>query len=256
MSDCYNYPQYWDLAFRDETKLEADFIVAAAKKYCDFEVRRLLEPGCGGGRLVVEMASRGFNLSAFDLNSSAIKYLKRRLRRRQLTANVFVGDMVDFDVEEKVDVAFCTFNTFRHLISEADAAQHLKNVARCLRPGGLYILGLHLLPLDVDEDASERCTAKHGRTHVTLTLRVVSFDRERRVEIIRFSLLARNGKKVTRVQSEYPYRIYTADQLRQLLTYVDEYELCDVFDFWYEIENPLKLDDQITDTVCVLRKKE
>jgi len=54
--DCYDYPQYWDLAFRSETQLEADFIEAAGRKYCDFPVRRLLEPGCGGGRLVIEMA--------------------------------------------------------------------------------------------------------------------------------------------------------------------------------------------------------
>ncbi len=59
--DCYDYPQYWDLAFRSETKLEADFIEDACEKYCNFPAKRLLEPGCGGGRLVVEMASRGYD---------------------------------------------------------------------------------------------------------------------------------------------------------------------------------------------------
>jgi hypothetical protein len=49
--DCYDYPQYWDLAFRSETRLEADFIEAAGEKYGDGTIRRLLEPGCGGGRL-------------------------------------------------------------------------------------------------------------------------------------------------------------------------------------------------------------
>ena len=29
--DCYDYPQYWDLAFRSETRLEADFIEAVAR---------------------------------------------------------------------------------------------------------------------------------------------------------------------------------------------------------------------------------
>ena len=60
--DCYDYPQYWDLAFRSETRLEADFIEVAARKYCEFPVRRLLEPGCGGGRLVIELAARGSSL--------------------------------------------------------------------------------------------------------------------------------------------------------------------------------------------------
>ena len=40
----YDYPQYYDIAFRDETRREADFIEAACRKYCSFPVRRLLEP--------------------------------------------------------------------------------------------------------------------------------------------------------------------------------------------------------------------
>ena len=88
---CYDHPQYWDLAFRDETRLEADFVQAAVRKYCDFPVRRVLEPGCGGGRLVVELAARGYNAIGYDLSTPAINYLRRRLNRRGLTAEVFEG---------------------------------------------------------------------------------------------------------------------------------------------------------------------
>ena len=33
------------------------------------------------------------------------------------------------------------------------------------------------------------------------------------------------------------------------------FELCDVYDFWYEIDEPLKLDNQISDTVFILKKR-
>ena len=46
----YDYPAHFDLAFRSETALEADFIEAACRKYCPFQVRSLLEPACGTGR--------------------------------------------------------------------------------------------------------------------------------------------------------------------------------------------------------------
>ena len=87
---CYDHPQYWDLAFRDETQLEADFLEAAAKKYQDRPVHRIVEPGCGGGRLVVEMASRGYEVTGFDLSQPAIRYLTRRLKRRGLEATLQV----------------------------------------------------------------------------------------------------------------------------------------------------------------------
>ena len=77
----YDYPAYFDLAFRDETQPEADFIEAACRKYCDFPVRQLLEPACGSGRLIVELAKRGYELTGFDLNQSMLDYAERKLCR-------------------------------------------------------------------------------------------------------------------------------------------------------------------------------
>lgn len=253
--DCYDYPQYWDLAFRDETQLEADFFEAAAAKYCEFPVRRLLEPGCGGGRLVVEMARRGYQVTALDLSEPAVRYVRRRLRRRQLTAEVLLADMTEFRCRSPVDLAFNTFNTFRHLTTEEAAVRHLESVAASLRRGGIYVLGMHLLPPDADPSCIERWSARHARTSVHMSLRVVSFDRRRRLEVIRFTMRVRDGKKDLRLRSDYPYRIYTAAQFRQLLRKVPSFELRDVFDFWYEIDKPLKLNDDLGDAVFVLQKQ-
>jgi hypothetical protein len=49
--------------------------------------------------------------------------------------------------------------------------------------------------------------------------------------------------------------LYTANQFRRLLVSVPELALCDVYDFWYEIDRPLVLDDEISDTVFVLKKR-
>lgn len=254
-TNCYDYPQYWDLAFRDETRLEADFFEAVARKYCEFPAERFLEPACGGGRLVVEMAARGHQLVGFDINAASITYLQRRLRRRGLQAEVYQADMTDFHIAAPVDIAFNTFNTFRHLTSETAARRHLESVAESLRPGGIYVLGFHLLPPDADESCTERWTARHGKTGVTMTLRVLNCDRRRRIEVIRFSMRVRSGSRDLRLRSDYEYRIYTADQIRRLLASVPEFELLDVFDFWYEIDKPLELSDELGDAVFVLRKR-
>ncbi|MEO8494084.1 MAG: class I SAM-dependent methyltransferase [Planctomycetota bacterium] len=254
-TDCYDYPQYWDLAFRSETKLEADFIEAACKKYCDFPAKRLLEPGCGGGRLVVEMAARGYDLTGFDLSEPSIRYLQKRLARRNLAAQALIADMTTYVPRRKVDAAFCTFNTFRHLTTEEAARRHLECIANSLRPGGIYILGFHLLPPDADEECIERWSAKHGKTKVTMTLRVLKFDRGSRLETIRFSLRVRSGMRDLKLQSDYQYRIYTAAQFQRLLYSIPQFELCDVYDFWYEIDEPLPLSNELGDAVFILRKR-
>ena len=252
--DWYDYPQYFELAFDDETKLEAEFFEEAFKKYCDFPVRRILEPGCGGGRLMVEMARRGHKMTGFDSSVNSVKYLRKRISRSKLSASVFQGDLSEFELDQSVDAAFSTFNTFRHLTSERLAESHLRHVAQSLRAGGIYILGFHLLPLDVSEECTERWSARRGKTNVSFTLRVVATDRRRRIEQIRISMKIQTPTKQIRLRNEFPLRMYTATQFRRLLKKIPEFQLCDVYDFWYDIEDPLTLDDEITDTVFILRR--
>jgi SAM-dependent methyltransferase len=255
-ADWYDYPQYYDLAFRSETRLEADFLEAAAGKYCAFKVRRMLEPACGTGRLVTEMAARGYRMTGLDLSRPGLDYLRRRLARRKLKATLLEADMADFRLPAPVDLAFCTFDGFRHVLSERAARRHLECVAEGLRPGGIYVLGFHLLPPDASEKCTERWTERHGGTQVTVTLRVLATDRRRRLETLRVSLLVRRGGKEIRLRHEFQFRMYTADQFRQLLAKVPAWELLDVYDFWYEIDHPLELNDDISDTVFVLRKSK
>ena len=252
----YDHPQYYDMAFREDTGLEADFIEAAGRKYCGFPIRRLLEPACGSGRLVVELAARGYRVTGIDLNEPALKYLRQRLARRKVKAKVVHGDMTQFTLPQPVDIAYCFLNSFRHLLSESAARNHLQCVARNLRPGGLYLLGMHLVPPDAHDESIERWVVREGRTQVSTDLRVASTDHRRRVEKMRVSLLVRRGEKLWRFRSEFELRLYNAAQIRRLFAGVPEFELCDVYDFWYEIDEPLELDDEISDTVFVLRKRK
>jgi SAM-dependent methyltransferase len=252
----YDFPEYYDLAFRSETRLEADFIEAACRRYCHFKVRRLLEPACGTGRLVAELAARGYRCSGFDLSEPALQYLRRRLARRKLRGEVFRADMADFSLPAPVDAAYNTFDSFRHLLDEQSARRHLQCVADNLRPGGIYILGFHLLPPDASEECIERWTERRGRTQVTVTLRALTTDRRRRIETLRVCMLVRGRAKPLRLRDEFPLRMYTAAQFRKLLAAVPGLELCDVYDFWYEIDNPLKLSNELSDTVFILRRRE
>lgn len=251
----YDYPQYFDLAFRDETDAEVNFFQAAFQQYADGPVKSLYEPGCGSGRLVIAMASLGYDVTGLDLNQPSLTYLKNKLKRRQQSAHLVLGDMCDHIVKPTQDAAFCTFNTFRQLTTHQDAIRHLKSVAASLRKGGIYILGFHIIPLDADESCKEVWRASQGKSSVTITLKVMDFDRENRLEQIRISLLGRTGEKTIRCRTEYPMRLYTSDQVQELLDEVPEFEIAGIHDFDYEIDYPLELDDDLTDAVFVLKKK-
>jgi SAM-dependent methyltransferase len=251
----YNYPQYYDIAFQAYTRREADFIEAACRKYCPFAARRFLEPACGTGRLITELAARRYQMTGFDLNQPALNYLRRRLARRRLHAETFEAEMSDFRVGRPVDAVYCTVGTFRYLLTEQAARDHLKCIADSLRPGGIYVLGFHLRPLSVDKRNVLQWTQRRGETKVTVTLRGLCIDRPRRIENLRVCLLVRRGSKKVRLRHEFQVRTYTARQFRKLLDLVPFLELCGVYDFQHDIEHPLSLNDEMAYALFVLRRR-
>lgn len=252
----FDYPQYYDIAFQATTQREADFIEAACHKYCPFAARRFLEPACGSGRLVAELTARGYQVTGFDVSQAALSYLRRRLVRRLLHAETFEAEMSDFRVSRPFDAAYCTVTTFRHLLTEQAARGHLKCIADNLRPGGIYVLGFHLLPSDLDKEDVLRWTERRGAIKVIVTLRVLRIDRRNRLENFRVSLLvSHRGAKEVRLRHEFQLRTYTASQFRRLLDSVPTLEVCDVYDSRYDIAHPLSLNDEMAYSVFVLRRR-
>jgi len=255
VANWFDYPQYYDIAFQGHTRQEADFIEAACRKYCPFDVRRFLEPACGSGRLVSELAARGYQVTGFDLSQPALSYLRRRLARLRLHAETFQADLSDFCLERPVDAAYCTVSTFRHLLTEQAARRHLECIAGSLRPGGIYVLALHVLPVNADEEDIQHWTEWRGGTKVTVTLRALRTDLRRRIENFRVCLLGRRGSKELRLRHDYRLRTYTARQFRRLLGSVPSLELCNTHDFRYDIEQPFALNDEMGYCLFVLGRR-
>jgi SAM-dependent methyltransferase len=254
-ADCYDYPQYWDLAFADETQAEADFIEAVAAKYCDFPVRRVLEPGCGGGRQLAELTERGFDVYGCDQSTAAVQFARSRLPEA-VRSQVAVDDMRTWKTDQPVDLAYCFVNTFRHLLTEEDARRHLQTVACSVRPGGLYLIGMHLMPPDADEEDEEDWSIQEQGIHIDMRLMVTSFSRITRQETLRFWMDVQEDGQRLKFQTDYHMRIYDAGQMQLLLASVPEFQLLDVYDFWYDINEPQVLSDEMGDTVFVLRRTE
>jgi SAM-dependent methyltransferase len=253
-ANCYEYPQFYDIAFQAYTQRETDFIEAACRKYCSFDARRILEPACGSGRLITYLAARGYQATGFDLSRPALSYLRRRLAGRRLRAETFEAEMSDFRLSQPVDVAYCTVSTFRHLLTEQAARSHLDCIVDSLRPGGIYVLGVHLLPLNLNKHGGKRWTERRGKTKVTITLRVLRVDVRSRIENVRVHMLVRREVTELRLKYDFQFRTYTSRQFQRLLNSVPSLELCGIYDFRYDIRQPVAPNDEMPYRVFVLRR--
>ncbi|MFT4537674.1 MAG: SAM-dependent methyltransferase [Planctomycetota bacterium] len=260
--DWYDAPKYYDIIFDVETEEEADFLEAVHEalgpKVNGRSLPRALEPACGSGRLVVELADRGWRVEGNDISQPMLDYARERLRSKGLLrrARLSQGDMSHVSVKQPVHLAHCGVSTFKYLLDETSARSHLASVAGCLAPGGLYLLGFHLTNYETSKESVERWRVEQDGLDVRCSIRGWPADKRKRREKVRSRLRVVEDGQQKRSETEWYFRTYNARQVRNLLRAVPELEHIASFDFTYDIEAPRKLDDEYEDIVLVLRKRE
>lgn len=251
----YDYPRYYDLVYGSDWRAEFDLLEHCFAEHADVEVRRVFEPACGTGRLLVRLAKAGYDVSGLDLNEKAVAYCNKRLGRKGFAESVWVGDMCDFHLPEPVDVAFNTINSFRHLLSEEQAQSHLSCVADGLRRGGLYVLGLHLTPTVGEPIDQESWSAQRGFLCVNTSMWTIDRDLAKRRERVGMTMDVYTPTRSFRLTDEIDFRTYTLAEFQQLLATVPEFEVAALYDFTYTLDAEIQLGPDTEDVVFVLRKR-
>jgi len=250
----YDHPKYYDLVFGADCAAERKFILGCAERYLNRPAKRFFEPACGTGRLLFALARAGHDVQGLDLNAKAIDFCNARFARHEMPYRACVADMSDFRLKRKADIAFNTINSFRHLDSEAAARAHLDAMAAAVRPGGLYLLGVHLTPTDVAPSEGESWSARRGHLTVNTHMWTRSRDSKNRVERfgIRFDIHRPSGS--FRIEDELVLRSYSAKQMKRLLNFNGCWQQVATFDFGYDLDEPLAVDATSEDVVYVLKR--
>ncbi len=256
--DWYDSPLYYDIIFSADTPLECQFMHDVMALHAPgVPLRKVLEPACGSGRLVLGMAQRGCKVVGFDINEAMLTFGRERLAQEAPTvaAKLVQGRMEDFDLGKNYDLAHCLVSTFKYLLQETEARAHLACVARALRSGGLYVLGFHLSDYDDPSRSRERWFGKRDNTEVICNIQSWPPDRKSRLEQVRSRLTVRQGRKRSKLETHWTFRAYNAAQVRRLLQTVPELEHVATYDFTYDLKKPRKFDDNQLDNVLILRKR-
>lgn len=259
-SDWYDTPLYYDIVFDTDTVQEAEFLEAVMAEYSagkNFEPHRILEPACGSGRLVAEMARHGHEVSGFDLNEHMLKYAEDRLNRGKLDATLWCDRMENFSVpaRRKFDLAHCLVSTFKYVLDEAGAVSHLRRVAASLRGGGVYVLGIHLTDYSEAKAEHERWVAQRDGIRVICNTHTWPPDRRARTEAMRTRLRITRGGKTWTQETHWKFRTYNVAEAKALLRAVPEFALVACHDFRCNMAHTRKLDDSYADVVLVLRRR-
>jgi SAM-dependent methyltransferase len=103
---------------------------------------RLLDLGCGTGRVASAFASLGFDYFGIDLSEEMLLEAKRHAGER---VKFLQGNLLELRqlAPDPCDYAVCLFSTFGMIRGEKERSDFLLQVFDTLKPGGRFVLHVH-----------------------------------------------------------------------------------------------------------------
>lgn len=132
---------------------------------------RVLDAGCGTGRVAIELAQRGFQVVGVDVDPSMLA----AAREKRSDLDWVEGDLADLGAaaSEPVDLALLAGNVMI-FVDPGTEGRVLAELVRRLAPGGLLVAGFSLKPNRLTLQSYDDFAAAAG---LTLTDRWSTWDR-------------------------------------------------------------------------------
>ncbi len=109
---------------------------------------RLLDLGCGTGRVSLALAAAGAQVTALDSEPELVAELRRRAAPAGVELDTVVADARSFDLGRRFDLVLAPMQLVQLMETQAQRESLLSSISRHLDPGGRAALAL----LDFDEE--------------------------------------------------------------------------------------------------------
>ena len=215
--------KYYDSDNKYLLKDDIDFYI----DYADILDGKVLELGCGTGRITIPIARTGHKIWGLDVSEPMLDVFREKAKKENKITNdnlnISTGDMRNFYLDEKFKLIFIPFRTFQSLITEEGQQSCLKCCYDHLTDDGFFIVNVFKLleghldeswvqPEKTDYETIEN-DIKIKRTHIRERV-----DLKNQVIYPKLIYYVTNKDGKTEKYCEYlAMKYYSADQLKELL---------------------------------------
>jgi SAM-dependent methyltransferase len=181
---------------------------------------RVLELGCGTGRISVPLAKGGVDLVGVDRSAEMLSRIPGLIARpkSRIPAYFVRADIRGLPFRARTfATVIAPYGILQSLIRPRDLAETLASVARVIDRGGTF--GVDLVP-DVpnwrEYSDQVQLTGRHGASHLTL-IESVRQDRRRRLTIFEQRYVERTRGRTVEHRFELTFRTLTVPQMTRAL---------------------------------------
>jgi ubiquinone/menaquinone biosynthesis C-methylase UbiE len=186
---------------------------------------RVLELGCGTGRVALALAARGFQVFGVD-SSSAMLEIAERKRRDSGTVNAkrvmfLASDLLNLQLPIQFHTVIVPFYTFNHLRDRRQRAKALAVMARHLIPGRslvIHAISPEMLKLPPSQGPAVVLNFDDppSRLEVSRGKRVDDPDGSRSTYPMHYRYLSRDGEQLEEALERLTYSGFAAGELERL----------------------------------------
>ena len=174
------------------------------------EGERVLDVCCGPGRISVELALLGLNVTGVDITQPFLDAAKETAQDEGVQIEFINKDMRTFSSRKKIDAAVNIYNSFGYCDKISDDIKILKKVNAALKKGGTFVLECISRETAVKYFTEGEWFERAGMTVLT------EFKVQGAWEglLSKWILIGKDGK---RIEHEFIQRLYSAAELRDIL---------------------------------------
>jgi len=137
-----NTSKFYDLDPRDIVIVDIPFYLDYANKYKG----KILELGCGTGRVSIELAKAGHYVTGIDLSNSMLEIYKNKIEKLPIEIskkiNLINRNMANFNINHKFSLIIAPFRAFQCLTKDSDIKNSLQCIKRHLDKNGVFIINV------------------------------------------------------------------------------------------------------------------
>ena len=121
----------------------ADFIERVLDRECKSRPELVLDLACGTGRMTLELARRGYDMTGVDYSVEMLDVARSEAENEGLDILWLCQDMREFELYGTVDAAVSCLDSMNHLTEVSDLRRCLSLVHNYLIPDGIFIFDVN-----------------------------------------------------------------------------------------------------------------